>query len=200
LERTWVRLKLLPLLAISNTHLLLPSATATTMGPWIVCDEESHESENTLPKIHRAWFTPAGKSKYVRRSGFKMRLVHRDNLVHDHRDKGCSICQAAGLSAIPLRISKPVFLRWSVGTVQFCPDKTRFAHLIDFAQELVRFLSASPNFLQFFSNGIPWDAHLISDPFADPQNTDDPYASLTTTLWKTVCYFASQVNMVSNTC
>jgi hypothetical protein len=92
-----------------------------------------------------------------------MRLVHRD--------KGCAICLATGIQEL----------------YEFSDDSNRFegAHIIDFAYHvLVSHFLVLLKSLFHYSFVTKWDARgysaLVSDPFTDPANAENPFASPST--------------------
>jgi hypothetical protein len=85
-----------------------------------------------------------------------------------NRDKGCVVCLAAGIQEF----------------YEFREDSNRFegARIIDVA--LNELVSQSLLFSITFLTYLKWDTRgysaLVSDPFTDPTNADNPFASPTT--------------------
>ena len=88
-----------------------------------------------------------------------------------NRDKGCAVCLAAGIQAI----------------YKYHEDSNRYegAHIIPLAYHNVvsRYLCNSPLSLTY-SVIVKWDSKgfsaLVSDPFTDPANANNPLASPST--------------------
>jgi hypothetical protein len=89
-----------------------------------------------------------------------MRLVHRD--------KGCAVCLATGIQEL----------------YEYPDDSDRYegAHIIDFAYHvLVSHFLVLLEYPFHYSVTIKWDTRgcsaLVSGPFTDPANAENPFAS-----------------------
>lgn len=88
-----------------------------------------------------------------------------------HRDKGCAVCLATGIQEL----------------YEYPDDSNRYegAHIIDFAYHvLVSHFLVLLEYPFHYSVTIKWDTRgcsaLVSGPFTDPANAENPFASPST--------------------